>query len=87
LEEEEDSESVDEDAQIEDVRCERNSEEDATFCRSLCPCAVCHGVNEAVVTWDVWVPENEAEVFIRAHVEKVMMQTNSLNDERLTFSQ
>ena len=36
-----------------------------------CPCSICDGVRSAVSTWADWAPENEAEAFLRNHVEKV----------------
>lgn len=36
-----------------------------------CHCHTCDGMRHAVSTWGDWVPENEAETFIRKHVESV----------------
>lgn len=47
--------------------CEAETEGSQEECR----CPTCDGVREAVATWDDWAPEDEAEMFIRKHVESV----------------
>lgn len=66
LEDDEDS-----DSDSWETASEQSGGEEKECVQDECTCEVCDGVRAAVSTWADWVPENEADAFIRKHVEQV----------------